>query len=267
MADMFDTCEMGDTCEMAEMAEVSDIPDTYAAADISDTCGAANIIATYGQCVGFMRRSVDAVLVAGAYKLHSTYRPPNQHDPAAYLRWLHVILQKLCEVYAYIHAHIGVDTDTCTHANTPDNDYYHDNDSEYYNDNEYKTADKGTLYATISASLVRLIRAIMATAPSLYRCGVVAYMDECTTRVNTCAGMLQFDQIPKYGRMRVQAARLYRKFATHQHVSAAEYANYTCAVAWSYRHFRQMPYCPTYMHTVIGIAYYLARLSPSRLFP
>ena len=185
-----------------------------------------------------MIEALDAVLVAGAYKLHTTYKPPDCADEPAYLHWMHVILQKLCEVYAYVHAHIGIDTDMCMSGNS----------------------DKGTRYAELSTVLGILNRTIMSTSHSLHCCGVIAYMDECATRVNVCAGMLKFEPIPEYGQMRKQAAKLYYKFAPGKNVGVVEYTDYTRAVAYAYRHFRQMPDCPGYMYATICVAYYLSLL-------
>lgn len=204
---------------------------------MSDT---ADILSTYARCVDIMRQSADAVLFAGACKLHAKYQPPDRHNAAAYSRWLHVILQKLCEVYAYIQVHVGVDVDVNTDV--------------------ADRRDADTRYTELSTVIGTLNRAIMATAPSLHRCGVLAYMDECTARVNTCAGLLHFEQVGEYSRMRTHAAKLYRKFATGQRVRSAAYAEYTRSVAWAYRHFRQIPDCPDYMYATMCVAYYLSLL-------
>ena len=234
------------------------------------------IDAQYATFVGMLADSDDPMLVQGAHKLQTRYSPPslacrdpgdsnnaengeprdsdsnsnsnnaengeprdgdsdiagsNRNSAATgdrdntrtrdYILWLHVVLRKFFEVYAYLH-----------------------------------TRD----HCDLATVLCGLLTNIMALAPSLHRCSVVAYMDEYIHCANRCAESLDIAPYANRKYLRHVANWIYGRFASGDEVGAADYTLFATEADAVHSHFREMPDCPEHIYTMMCVVHHLAIL-------
>ena len=176
----------------------------------------------YATFVGMLADIDDATLVRGAHKLQDRYSPPSLADSthnSDYITWLHIVLRKLFEVYAYMHTR----------------DHY-----------------------DLATVLGGLITNVMAIVPSLHQCGVVAYMDEYINYANLCAESLDIVPYSNCKYLRHMANRLYCRFANGDEVDALDYAAFANEADAVHAYFREMPDCPEHIYTMLCVVHHLA---------
>jgi hypothetical protein len=183
----------------------------------------------YATFVDMLANCDDPTLVRGAHKLQERYSPPSldhsDSDSNAacndYIAWLHVVLRKFFEVYAYMHTR-----DICD----------------------------------IAAVLGGMITTVMSATPSLHQCGVVAYMDEYTNCANQCAKSLDIAPYGNRKHLRRLANRIYCQFANSDEVDALDYTAFANEADAVHAYFREMPDCPDHIYTMLCVVHHLAIL-------